>query len=1204
MLIRETFATTIQERIEPVVKVADRKPAVLLGELRNLVVTPQWEQHLHAMLQAYTYAPDNEDAQDIGLWISGFFGSGKSLLMKTFGALLEGSELLGERVHDVFLSRLPVGSPDRSTLQRFLASCERTVTTTAVGGNLHAMQAAQGDTLALIAFKLFAAQRGYTHHWPLSWSVEDQLDARGLTDAFRTRAGELAGLDWEEVAADPEFHIEHLFAAAADTLPEHFRQGTASVEQSVAAALATGITPAMLVERLRRWCVARDAGGRRHKLLLQLDEVGQWISASPFERTMQVQALVETAATNGQGRLWLAVTAHGDVQALKQNVQQEQYAKINQRFATQCRLSNDDISLVVEERLLRKRQPARVTLERRFGERAGDLTDLGTLQQPRRVYPAPDAGRFALFYPYLPWTVAVIPDAVKGIAQAAGRDEALTGSNRTMIGVVQGAIIETPGLLDQPVGRVLALADLYDQLASDVPIETKTDLNRVRDSVPGATDFTTRVARALFLLGQAAYIPTTIENVARAVADDLDVSLPALTRQVRDELQRLVAAGYAKQVGEQYIFLSAQQRTFQDRVRSRQQELEAQTWDLSEGLKAYESEDALRFDRAPLQGREIALKLELDGRVVRNPTAAVTLRVFSPLQRALDQQLADDAAMRQRANAEQDNLLFRLGETPGLRAALALALATEQIADSVIGAAGASGADVDVARQAKQVDLPSHKAAVRRLLGQAVREGTIFFRGTAYQLAAAESPSASVRATLSQILPALYARFGDVPYRIGNEEAAVKAALSGNTTNADLQALGVYRADGGLNDSHPLISVLRGDLPQEDQAGGFIPAETLRQKLERPPYGWDGNAVKVGLALLLRASACRLLENSRVITDPSDPDTAALLAREARFKGLRVQGVKTDVDMAQLQQIRGYMQALWGDKPALVAATLSNVLGDRLKGMAQQAQTIRAWATTAQCPLPLAFEAGASLVGELLEIASPPARLRRFLDQADALLQFNDALTTVSDFQREHGARYGEVRDFFNRMVNAEVDLPELRRFIADWRTLTHERTLTAPARWNEVVQAQAAAAAAVDEQIARWQAEAQARLVALDDRLEERAQAAGVPPTRLEDEVAKLGQLYGKAREQAARSRQTLGEARGVLTALTAAELDVNRALRELEAQYRVDEPDQATARVHRAELGEPGAIRSADELDSWLDGVRRRLLVELQAGRVVVIE
>jgi predicted ATPase len=95
MQIRDLFATAVVERIEPVVKVIDRRPEILAGELGSLVVTPQWEQFLRRALDAYTDAADRDDEEGIGIWISGFFGSGKSLLMKIFGTLLVGGDIGG-----------------------------------------------------------------------------------------------------------------------------------------------------------------------------------------------------------------------------------------------------------------------------------------------------------------------------------------------------------------------------------------------------------------------------------------------------------------------------------------------------------------------------------------------------------------------------------------------------------------------------------------------------------------------------------------------------------------------------------------------------------------------------------------------------------------------------------------------------------------------------------------------------------------------------------------------------------------------------------------------------------------------------------------------------------------------------------------------------------------------------------------------------
>src|SRR5207302_5492385 len=171
------------------------------------------------------------------------------------------------------------------------------------------------------------------------------------------------------------------------------------------------------------------------------------------------------------------------------------------------------------------------------------------------------------------------------------------------------------------------------------------------------------------------YIPCTLENVTRALVNSLNTNLATLRTEVKHELEQLVAAGYAKQVGETYIFLNTQQRSFQDKVRSLQEELANQTYELSQKLQDYHGEDALRFDQVPLAGREIRLRLEIDGRVARNPSMPVTIHIYSPFQRALDPQIADDVAMKQRSQQDPDSMFFRMAETKGLRRVLALAVA-------------------------------------------------------------------------------------------------------------------------------------------------------------------------------------------------------------------------------------------------------------------------------------------------------------------------------------------------------------------------------------------------------------------------------------------------------------------------------------------------------------------------------------------------
>ncbi len=1215
MHIRETFATKIEERIEPVVKVANRKPAIILNELANLVMTPQWEKYLHHMLEEFTEAFDREDEQEIGIWVSGFFGSGKSLLMKILGILLHGGEVAGKDIHQLFLSRLPPQSQARRDIERSLAICQRKINTSLVGGNLHAIMATSNDPLALIAFKFFAEERKYTQNWAFAWAIEYQIDNRGLTEQFRQRACDLSRKEWEEVIQDADIYGEDLNRAAAVILPENFSSPEA-VQQAVTSAFQNGVTPQALIERLRRWCEKQDKGGRRHKVLLQLDELGQWLQSgtNPTDRAMAVQALVETASTHGEGRVWIAVTAHGDVQALKENIQQETYAKINQRFVIQCKLSNEDIDKVVRERLLRKKQEASSLLRERFRERRGEITDLGSLQQTRRVYRAPNEEIFADFYPYLPWMIDVIPNIVKGIAQASNRSESLTGSNRTMIGVVQGGIIETPGLLQSSVGNLISLADLYDQLSSDAPVETRTDILRIEESINKSDKFTTRVARALYLLNQDEYIPSTLHNVTLALIQTLDTDLSSERTKVKVQLEHLINAGYVKQVGELYVFLSTQQRSFQDKVRHREQELYKKNYDLSLKLKDHESDNALRFWQVPTPGKtgeERLLKFEIDGRVIRNSSSQVTVRAYSPLQYYLDQDLADDTTIKQRSSQEPNTLFFRMADVKELRRALARAVATEEISDEVLSSGAGNDLEKQVARQAREKDLSTYKQDVSRGLAKAVEEGKIFLRGSKFELMDGSNPQEMVRNTLSYFLfSTIYTRFQSLPHRIANEATAVRAALNDNSTNADLQNLGVYNADGTLNESSTLISTLKGLLPPAEEDRGTIGADELRQKIEQPPYGWDGNAVKVGLALLLRASQCRLLENSSYLTDPHNSEVADALTKASRFKNLRVQGVRSELKIQELQEARAHILTVFGIKLPIVVATLNNGLGDQLKELQKQAQILHEWATTARCPLPITFQASYDLVAELLNTTVPSIRIPYFIREWKAISQYKGLLKDLSNFRNEQGTLYIEIYDFFSQMINAEDVSEEVRIFINDWRILQKERTITDAGRWSDLLIAYHTARQALQKQVNTLVQETRQKFEHLTDGLADQLSSGGVPAEHIAKEREKLVQdrEIQQLQTELAKTSFSYGEARSIRSNLASLNIRMPGRIREAAIRYQseVAEPAVSPVEVRLRWQDIMGSMRitSPTELDQILQRARQSLITELDRGKIVIME
>ncbi len=1214
MKIRDIFATKIQERIEAVVKVADRDPSIMYGELQNLVVTPQWERYLRNVLEEYTDAFDRDNERDIGIWISGFFGSGKSLLMKVLGLLLEGGELQGQSIHQLFLSRLEASSSERADIERFLAICQRKIATSLVGGNLHARQARRTDPLPLIVFKLFAESRGYTNNWAFAWTIEYQIDMKGLTQNFRDLATTLCNKGWNGIVRDSDAYSTFLFEAASQVMPEVFRD-VDMVSRAVDTAFNIGIDAQLLVDRLHRWCLSRDKAGVRHKLLLQLDELGQWIRGADdtTARLMEVQAIVETASRMGEGRIWVVVTAHGDVQELEANVQQTLYATINQRFALQCRLTNEDINEVVQKRLLSKTLTAKSELRTFFQQHSSELIELGSLKGTRRVYSPPEEQNFASYYPYFPWIVTAIPNIIKGIAQSTGRSDALSGSNRTMISMVQLGIIDTEGVLDAPVGRILCLAELYEKLAGDAPIEIKTDINRIPVSVHEGSEDTANVARVLYLMGRDSNITCNLDNITRAHVSSVDVNLNELRTKMKRELDRLIAAGYVKQVGDDYSFLSTQQRSFQRKVRQREEKWYDQVYELSQKLKEYDS-DIPRFDPVPVRGvsgRDKPLKIELDTRVIRNSQSAyVTARIYSPLQYILEPDIRNDAVLKQRSSQDSNSFILRMSEEKEFRRALAKAIATAEIIDEVTNRA--NDPERSVADQARS-DLEHYKDDVREVIHKAMRGGKIFFRGLPQDLMDGEGVGSAVRNTLSYFMADVYSGFAQLPHRVVNEESAVKAALNHITTNDDLQKLGVYTNDGSLDMSNILISTLKGKLPQEENDQGSISADTLRNELERPPFGWDGNAVKVGLALLLRASACRLIVEGKPLTDPHSLEVLQSLTKEPRFKILRVQGVRLDLKPSELTEVRSYIDTIFGIRPAAVATVLNNELGKQLEELQAKERTLREWATMTFCPLPSGFEVGRSFVVDLQSNTTPSSRLTLFASRWETLAQHVQLLETLLRFKSECGTTYTMIRDF--RQSSAPLDpdtIPEeLRIFLGDWETVTGERTITEPSSWGGLVKAYYSAQQAMTRQKAQWREEIEQKLLEVETSLRERLSAAGVPAEQIDAEAARLATEVTRSATdmQTLRSRLkadlSYSELLRMLSTLSSIRINLPTRVREVSIRYQPKKTSQIQElRLRWQDIMGSVRIGSQDDIEQAMTTFRQRISEELGSQKVVIIE
>jgi hypothetical protein len=126
-LIKELLAREVDRNIEEVIKVDQADAAIIKGELEEYVVTDSILNHYIRILERYDQTPANPH-EGVGVWVSGFFGSGKSSFAKNLGLALANRDILGQPAASIFGSR----RSDSPKLQVLLKQITERIPTDAV----------------------------------------------------------------------------------------------------------------------------------------------------------------------------------------------------------------------------------------------------------------------------------------------------------------------------------------------------------------------------------------------------------------------------------------------------------------------------------------------------------------------------------------------------------------------------------------------------------------------------------------------------------------------------------------------------------------------------------------------------------------------------------------------------------------------------------------------------------------------------------------------------------------------------------------------------------------------------------------------------------------------------------------------------------------------------------------------------------------
>jgi len=1110
MRIRDVFETKVEEKIEPVIKVGDcRDERKLAGEIGSYVVTPTIETHLDDFLEHYTDT-FRQQTEEMGVWISGYFGSGKSHLAKIAALLCENRTLDGILAAKRFESRIPADAPHRTSILRSLSrlgQCDTRV----LAFNLNTLSDSKTTPLPRLLLTEFYQSKGYGANFLYARVIEAELDKLGKLDDLHAAAERLARKPWADIQRNPGFYARPLYQAASEVASSVF-----SKPEDVAKALENAKNGELYNVQFLVRTILDDLDARQEqtskpcRLVLVLDESGQWIE-DDAGRLAQLQAFVEEAAAVGQGKIWVFVTTHEDMGSIYQNARalKGDMKKIEGRFRFRVKLTTENIELVLQDRIFRKNLPGKNEVVSVYQANPGVLRDLGQLANTSQKLPDCTEDRFAIFYPFFPYQIHLIPEIVKSLRSAGGRGEQLSGSTRTLLAITQDILrAGRRKYLDAAVGEIVSFDELYHNLSGEgeVANEARRELSRIEEIVPGGTLLTRRVAEVLYLIREIAYIPRTIDNIARLLVEHTIDDLASVRGRVEPELNRLITAKLVARIGEEYEFLTGERRTFEEEVAGESAGLKWQ--DLAGGLTDFVNVDVLGFQNVPFKGAEFPVRISVDGSIVTKD-GDIEVRVSSVLAALGGTKVSDLEDISLRPD-EQQNVFVLSDRITGFEQNLKYYLAMRAVVDRWKGDPHKSAEAHQLAATRESSDLEKLRMKVRDDLRDGLRQAHIVFRGASHAVTPKPhlTPGEALRNDLAALWPTLYPKYDKVPVRIANEQRAILEVLRGaKDLPLDVRNLKLLDKAGQLDPQCPLLDAIRVYLSARQTRNERTLGKDLLHEFTRPPYGWDPAAVRVGLAALTRAGVLRVLINKKPFTNPADPQLQDSLRVSRQFDKVELVLEDTQVDPDELTAVRSLLIKLTGKRkidetPAALAAEMETFATDLL-GQARRAQL---WAQPAGLLLPPDFIEGADAMEKILALTNPVHRVGEIHSRKDTLESLVAAIRSVGSFVEKRGQGFTSMRSFAEGVGSVEHLLPDgggCRSFLRNWNTALASGCIMAEDTWKDLQNSKATAELELTRQLTQWREDA--RRVAQDAiaGLPQALAAAALPAAEVQETLA-----------------------------------------------------------------------------------------------------
>ncbi|WP_271393637.1 BREX system P-loop protein BrxC [Aequorivita sinensis] len=575
MLLKDIYARAIDRAINPAVVVSDQKKDTIKAEIEEYVFTDELIEKLFLIVDTVL----NKRSGKSGIWINGYYGSGKSHFIKYVHYLLDSnsSELAFARLEEAVekYDTTKAGNQDHITISnvRLLQKRVKASNCDNIMFNVEdETDDGSQERLTRIFLNMFNKFRGYnSNDIPLAILLEKQLDKKEKFAEFKKEVEAKTGFNWDRDAATvAAFQLQDVLEIAKKLIPE-IDIVSLHAKLSNPESFKIGIN-ATLIPELQDFIKQKD---KDYRLLFLVDEVSQYVGTNK-EILLNFQNIIERVSDDCNNQVWIACTAQQTLDEVSMGADgvtdvQDEFGKILGRFDTRISLQSNDASYITQRRVLEKNSQGTKFLEDLYNKKKDYIQNQFKINHDLfKGYQ--DEEEFIIGYPFVPYQFKLIAHVFEAFQQLQFVIKQVKNNERSVLGITH----HTAKLYaKQEIGGFIPFDAFFNnQFQTNLThrgfqaIHNGLELSYVKNN-----PFAERVVKVLFMISnllenQRQTFPSNIENLAVLLMTTLDQNKMKLQNQIKEVLDKLIEESIIREEKGSYFFFNEDEMDVQNLIKN------------------------------------------------------------------------------------------------------------------------------------------------------------------------------------------------------------------------------------------------------------------------------------------------------------------------------------------------------------------------------------------------------------------------------------------------------------------------------------------------------------------------------------------------------------------------------------------------------------------------------------------------------------